>query len=134
MPNNRRGHRFHEDVNAHFADGARHTELPAGILRQLEACNAVYRMAFPVVDDDGKLVGIFTDGDLRRRLIKGASLDEQRVKDLMTENPRSIRTGKLASSAAHLMHELKIDELPVVDADDRPVGVVDIQDILGTVG
>ncbi len=90
--------------------------------------------AVTVVDADGKLVGIFTDGDLRRRLVKGASLDAQRVQDLMTKNPRSIAVGKLASSAAHLMKELKVDELPVVDADGRPVGVVDIQDILGTVG
>jgi arabinose-5-phosphate isomerase len=90
--------------------------------------------AVTVVDSDGKLVGIFTDGDLRRRLVKGASLDAQKVQDLMTRNPRSVEVGKLASSAAHLMKELKVDELPVVDAEGRPVGVVDIQDILGTVG
>ena len=52
----------------------------------------------------------------------------------MTRDPQRIQVGKLASSAAHLLQELRIDELPVVDADDRPVGVVDIQDILGTVG
>ena len=55
MPNNSRGNRFHEDVNQYFAEGARHTSLPAGILRQVEVCNAVYRMAFPVVDDDGEV-------------------------------------------------------------------------------
>ena len=55
MPNNSRGHRFHRDVNEYFAEGARHTSRPAGILRQLEACNAVYRMAFPVVGDDGEV-------------------------------------------------------------------------------
>ena len=55
MPNTNRGRRFYEDVNAYFAAGARSTSLPAGILRQLEACNAVYRMTFPVVGDDGEV-------------------------------------------------------------------------------
>jgi len=55
VPTNHQGHRFHEDVNEYFAEGARHTSLPSGILRQLEACNALYRMAFPVVDDDGEV-------------------------------------------------------------------------------
>jgi glutamate dehydrogenase (NAD(P)+) len=55
VPTNHQGHRFHEDVNEYFAAGARHTSLPSGILRQLEACNAVYSMAFPVVRDDGEV-------------------------------------------------------------------------------
>jgi glutamate dehydrogenase (NAD(P)+) len=55
VPTNQRGRRFHDDVNAYFAEGARHTTLPTGILRQVEACNAVYRMAFPVVNDDGEV-------------------------------------------------------------------------------
>ncbi|RMG09963.1 MAG: KpsF/GutQ family sugar-phosphate isomerase [Planctomycetota bacterium] len=90
--------------------------------------------AISVVDADGRLCGIFTDGDLRRRLVKGASIDDQKVGDFMTRNPRTIEVGRLASAAAHLLNELKVDELPVVDADGRPVGIVDIQDILGTVG
>jgi glutamate dehydrogenase (NAD(P)+) len=55
LSKNNRGSRFYEDVNRYFAAGARHTQLPAGILRQLEACNAVYRMTFPVVRDDGEV-------------------------------------------------------------------------------
>jgi glutamate dehydrogenase (NAD(P)+) len=55
LSNDNRGHRFYEDVNAYFREGARHTSLPSGILRQLEACNAVYSMAFPVVADDGEV-------------------------------------------------------------------------------
>jgi arabinose-5-phosphate isomerase len=90
--------------------------------------------AISVVDEEGRLVGIFTDGDLRRRLVRGASLDEQKVKDLMTRDPRTIQVGQLASSAAGVLNQLKIDELPVVDAERRPVGIVDIQDVLGTVG
>jgi glutamate dehydrogenase (NAD(P)+) len=49
----RLGSRFHRDVNRYFAEGARHTDLPAGILRQVQVCNAVYRIRFPVVRDDG---------------------------------------------------------------------------------
>ncbi|MGI9591348.1 MAG: Glu/Leu/Phe/Val family dehydrogenase [Myxococcota bacterium] len=55
MPNSNRGSRFYEDVNRYFAEGARHTSLPPGILRQLETCNAVYRITFPVVQDDGEV-------------------------------------------------------------------------------
>jgi glutamate dehydrogenase (NAD(P)+) len=50
-----RGSRFYEDAHRYFAEGARHTSLPAGILRQLETCNAVYRITFPVVRDDGEV-------------------------------------------------------------------------------
>ncbi len=87
-----------------------------------------------VTDGGGRLVGIFTDGDLRRHLAKGGALEGLVVADLMTKDPTTIQVGRLASEAAHLIHERKIDELPVVDADGRPAGVVDIQDILGTVG
>ena len=55
MPNTNRARRFYEDVNAYFAAAARSLSLPAGILRQLEACNAVYRMTFSVVGDDGEV-------------------------------------------------------------------------------
>jgi len=87
--------------------------------------------AASVVDAAGRLVGFFTDGDLRRSLIAGGSLDD-RLGDRMTRDPKRVEVGRLAGEAAHVLHELQIDELPVVDADGRPVGVVDIQDVLGT--
>jgi glutamate dehydrogenase (NAD(P)+) len=55
VPNHDRGSRFYRDVNHYFAEGARHTKLSPGILRQLETCNAVYRITFPVVRDDGEV-------------------------------------------------------------------------------
>jgi arabinose-5-phosphate isomerase len=115
--------------------GDRHALIgeDAPVLEALSRIGAARAGAITVVNADGKLVGIFTDGDLRRRLVKGMSLDEQVVKDLMTPDPKCVKVGMLATSAAHVLHELKIDELPVVDADNRPVGIVDIQDILGTV-
>jgi glutamate dehydrogenase (NAD(P)+) len=53
VPRLRRGSRFHRTVNRYFAEGARYTDLPPGILRQVQVCNAVYRIRFPVVRDDG---------------------------------------------------------------------------------
>ena len=89
--------------------------------------------AVSIVDASGKLVGVFTDGDLRRHMLAGGRLDERRpVGELMTRSPVSITTGRLASEAAHLLQTKKIDELPVVDEQGRPVGIVDIQDVLGT--
>lgn len=88
--------------------------------------------AVSIVNEQGRLVGVFTDGDLRRHLLRGGQLDEVQVGQLMTRNPTSIPVGKLASEAAHLLQQRRIDELPVVDADGRPVGIVDIQDVLGT--
>ena len=55
MANRARRSHFFRDVNRYFAEAARHTSLPAGILRQVQACNAVYRMRFPVRRDDGEV-------------------------------------------------------------------------------
>ena len=56
MQDRSNGPRFFQDVASYFADGARHSEVPAGILRQVEMCNAVYRLQFPVVQSDGEVV------------------------------------------------------------------------------
>ena len=88
-----------------------------------------------VVDGSGKLKGIFTDGDLRRRLReahdgKGGPLLERKVKDLMTARPVTIHKDRLAAEALEVLRSKKIDEIPVVDAKRRPVGLVDVQDLL----
>ena len=88
--------------------------------------------AVSIVDASGRLVGVFTDGDLRRHLLRGGDLEAHAVGELMTRSPSSIQVGKLASEAAHLLQTRRIDELPVIDAEGRPVGIVDIQDVLGT--
>jgi arabinose-5-phosphate isomerase len=84
------------------------------------------------VDDDGTLVGIFTDGDLRRHLeTEGAALLEKPLADVMTPGPRLfIRTGRLAAEALRIMADNQIDDLPVVDEEFRPRGNIDIQDLL----
>lgn len=83
-----------------------------------------------VVDKEGKLSGIFTDGDLRRHLEIDPNLVNKKVKDVMTKNPTAINEKKLAYEALNILREKKIDELPVVDDKNRPVGLLDVQDLL----
>ena len=86
--------------------------------------------AASVVNKKGKLIGIFTDGDLRRHLEADSNLAERRVKEVMTKNPVSIQPQKLAVEALRILEEKKIDELPVVDKNGRPAGMLDVQDVL----
>jgi arabinose-5-phosphate isomerase len=87
--------------------------------------------AVVLVDDQGKVSGIFSDGDLRRAITDddGAVLKKP-ISDLMTRNPKRIRGDQLASEAIALMRPFRIDELPVVDEEDRPIGLIDIQDLV----
>ena len=102
--------------------------LKAALIRITEAKAG----AVSVVDEAGRLVGVFTDGDVRRHVMKGADFATLRLGDVMSTHPLSIPVGRLASEAAGILRERSVDELPVVDADGRPVGMVDIQDVLGT--
>ena len=83
-----------------------------------------------IINKRGILVGIFTDGDLRRHLEYDANLSKRKVKEVMTRNPAAISPEKLAVEALRILEEKKIDELPVVDKDRRPVGMLDVQDLL----
>lgn len=83
-----------------------------------------------VVDGKGRLSGIFTDGDLRRHLEADAGLIDRRVGDVMTAKPTVISKERLAAEAFDIMRSRKIDEIPVVDRDGYPVGLVDVQDLL----
>jgi len=86
--------------------------------------------AASVVDDDGRLVGIFTDGDLRR-LVQQDDVDFTRsVSAVMGRNPRTVGPDDLAVTAAEILREGQIDQLPVVDPEGRPVGLLDVQDLL----
>ncbi|MHC4831387.1 MAG: KpsF/GutQ family sugar-phosphate isomerase [Planctomycetota bacterium] len=85
--------------------------------------------AISITDDEGRLLGIFTDGDLRRHMAQGTSIDRS-VGEVMTRGPRTILPDRFATEAARIMREHKIDELPVVDQDGRPLGMIDVQDLL----
>ena len=84
-----------------------------------------------VVDKKGKLAGIFTDGDLRRHLKAGEQrILEAQVGTVMTKKPLTVREDKLAIEGSAILRSKKIDELPVVDRSGRPVGLLDVQDLL----
>ncbi len=87
--------------------------------------------AVMVVGKDGRLAGIITDGDLRRLMTKqGRKAFGLKAGDVMTAGCKKIRADALAAEATAIFHKYRIDELPVVDADDRPVGLIDVQDIV----
>jgi arabinose-5-phosphate isomerase len=87
--------------------------------------------AVMVVDRSGKLAGIITDADLRRLFTKkGNSTFELKAGDIMTADCKRIRADTLASEATAIFHKYRIDELPVVDAKGKPVGIIDVQDIV----
>jgi arabinose-5-phosphate isomerase len=83
-----------------------------------------------VVDASGRVAGVFTDGDLRRALEHALDLQQARVADLMTKNPKTIRPDELAAAAVEKMDTLKINGLLVVDADNTLVGALNMHDLL----
>jgi arabinose-5-phosphate isomerase len=84
-----------------------------------------------LVDNDGKMSGIFADSDLRRLLTAhGASILDKPIREVMTKNPKKISGDSLASEVMAIMKQFRIDEVPVVDADNRPVGLIDVQDLV----
>ena len=87
--------------------------------------------AVMVVDKKGRLVGILTDADLRRLMTAhgGKALDLL-ASDVMTPDCKRIRVDALAAEATAIFHKYRIDELPVIDAADKPVGLIDVQDVV----
>jgi len=83
-----------------------------------------------VVDKKGKLKGIFTDGDLRRHLESDQNLPGRLISEVMTKNPTVVDKDMLAAEAMRVLQAKRIDEVPVVDKNKRPVGLLDIQDLL----
>ena len=102
------------------------------VRRMLDETSDVKRHgAVMVVDGQGRLAGIITDADLRRLLTRqGPAVLDLKTGDVMTANCKRIRADALASEATAIFHKYRIDELPVVDAQDRPVGLIDVQDIV----
>ncbi len=86
--------------------------------------------ATAVVNDEGKLTGIITDGDLRRFVKRGGSFERSVARDVMTTNPKTARPEEMALEALRRMEEHKITVLIVVDGDNRPVGIIHLHDIL----
>lgn len=84
-----------------------------------------------VVDADGRLAGLFTDGDLRRTLDNPAlDIRQASIAEVMTRAPKTIGADQLAVEAARMMETYKISGLIVVDGEQRPVGALNIHDLL----
>lgn len=82
------------------------------------------------VIDQGQLLGIYTDGDLRRSIDQGVNISTARVGDLMNTQPKSVRDTSLAAEALKIMEQTKINVLLVTDANQQLLGVIKINDIL----
>jgi arabinose-5-phosphate isomerase len=83
-----------------------------------------------VVDGDGRLVGIVTDGDLRRALAAGGDVTGRLVGDVMSRHPKTIASDALAAFAVATMERHAITVLFIVDADERLTGVIHLHDLL----
>ena len=104
-------------VRAALEKAESHTELRHGCIM--------------LVDSEGRLSGLLTDGDLRRGMKeKGIQIQNIPVREIMTHNPRVVRPDTLASEAMAIFHKYRIDEIPVVDETGKPVGLIDVQDVV----
>lgn len=86
--------------------------------------------AMLVVDEDGSLAGIFTDGDLRRLILGSPAALDDPIERHMTASPRTLPVEALARDAVNLIREHRADEIPVVDRAGKPVGLLDVQDLV----
>ena len=82
-----------------------------------------------VLSADGRCVGVFSDGDLRRAVERGVDLATVQIKDVMTVGGTHIRSGALAAEAVRIMQDTRINAI-VVMAKGQPIGVLNMQDLL----
>jgi arabinose-5-phosphate isomerase len=83
-----------------------------------------------ITEPDGRLAGIFTDGDLRRTLDRDIDLRQAVIDEVMTVHGKTVRPEMLAAEALKIMEDNKIGALIVVDENDRPIGAFNLQDLL----
>jgi arabinose-5-phosphate isomerase len=99
----------------------------------LQQVNSIKRRsgAMLLVDEQGRLSGIFADSDLRRLITErdGQVLDRP-IREVMTRDPKRVRAETLASEVMAVMRQFRIDELPVVDQEGCPIGLIDVQDLV----
>jgi arabinose-5-phosphate isomerase len=105
---------------------APHTPLATGLL---EVTRKGLGMT-AIVDAGDRVLGVFTDGDLRRALDRAADLHATRMDAVMTRNAKTVRVNSLAAEAVHLMETHRITSLVVVDADDIVVGALNVHDLM----
>ncbi len=99
------------------------------VVSVLKAMTAGRAGAALVVDEDGRLEGIFTHGDFARRFPEDPELGTRPVGGVMTRHPVTIDADKLAAEVLLVLKQHRIDDLVVTDAEGRPLGVIDSQDL-----
>ncbi|MGA8055572.1 MAG: CBS domain-containing protein, partial [Burkholderiales bacterium] len=82
-----------------------------------------------VLDDAGRVTGVFTDGDLRRTLERVADFKRARITDYMTRNPRTIASEKLAAEAVQIMEHYRVNQLLVLEPGGKLVGALNMHDL-----
>ena len=83
-----------------------------------------------IIDDDKQLVGLFTDGDLRRILDAEIDIHRDIISTVMTINPRVANDDMLAAQALKIMEDNKINGLIIVNANNQPIGAMNMHDLL----
>jgi arabinose-5-phosphate isomerase len=83
-----------------------------------------------VIDEGGKLLGIVTDGDIRRHMLSNPEGLKSPANAAMTKNPKTTIASQLATEALLIMEKNQIGEMPVVDDAGRPIGVLNLKDLL----
>lgn len=104
----------------------------ATVAQALHAAAAVARRpgAMLVVDPEGRLAGIFTDGDLRRLVLRDPRELDAPIERVMTREPRTLSASALVRDAVKLFREFRQDEIPVIDDARKPLGILDVQDLI----
>lgn len=97
-----------------------------------EAASALRRPgALLLVDKaSGRLSGILTDGDLRRLILRDRAELDRSVGEVMTRSPRCLDSRALVRDAVNMVREFRQDEIPVIDKDGKPIGILDVQDLV----
>jgi arabinose-5-phosphate isomerase len=106
-----------------------HEDAP--IMDALHEVSRAHAGTVSVVDSDGRLVGVFSDGDLRRSIEKDESAPRQPIGRFMTRNPTTVTPEVLVAEALRTVKDRDIGALIVVDPENRPIGIVDERDLLG---
>ena len=84
-----------------------------------------------IIDDNEKLLGIFTDGDFRRHIEDNLNILEKNIEKVMTPNPSTVKSDDLAVEVLKVIEKKHIDDIPVIDNNEKVVGIIDIQDLPG---
>ncbi len=118
-----------EDI-MHKASGMPVADHKAEISKALEVMSSKGLGCVGITDSEKKLIGIITDGDIRRHLKKSRNIMSSKTTDIMTKNPLKIRPNALAIEALGIMNNKKVTSLFIVDAKNKPIGILHIHDIL----